>query len=259
MYYGVPMLIVLSTSKTLNTACYLGERWTLPRHLDSSAKLAKMISSLSFVQLQNTMSLSDKLTELNYKRYQEWSSDHLPENSQPAIFTYSGEVYEGLNIQSIPEKNYAWLQKHVRLLSGLYGVLRPLDRIQPYRLEMKTQFRQEPNELYSFWEKLVRDDINEDLVDIASDIIINLASEEYSRVTRLVRAKIIQPIFQDWSKGSYKVISFYAKKARGMMVNYAAIKQITNHLDLLSFNIGGYNFCPDKSDDTRWIFRRRIK
>ncbi|WP_092483132.1 peroxide stress protein YaaA [Candidatus Ichthyocystis hellenicum] len=251
------MLIILSTSKTLTLdRPYPKVKESLPRHLDASLKLVKTISSLSIDKFQEIMSLSEKLTTLNYRRYKEWDINHSVENSRPAIFTYYGDVYEGLDIYNIPHENYGWLQKHVRLLSGLYGVLRPLDYIRPYRLEMRTKFPQQPHDLYSFWGEMARSDIHEDLSAISPKIAINLASNEYSRLVASNDIKMITPTFQDWSKGTYKVISFYAKKARGMMTNYAVKNQLTHPCDLKAFNEDGYQFCPDESDDTNWIFRR---
>ncbi|CUT16924.1 MULTISPECIES: peroxide stress protein YaaA [Candidatus Ichthyocystis] len=253
------MLIILSTSKTLNLdEPYNKVEESLPRHLDASLKLVKMISTLSVNKFQEIMSLSEKLTDLNYKRYKEWDINHSVENSRPAIFTYSGDVYEGFDVYGIPHENYDWMQKSVRLLSGLYGVLRPLDCIRPYRLEMKTKFPQPPYDLYSFWGDLAESDIKDDLSAISSKVVINLASNEYSRLISSRNIKMISPIFQDWSKGTYKVISFYAKKARGMMASYAVKNRITRPCTLKLFNEDGYQFCPDESDDTRWIFRRHI-
>jgi hypothetical protein len=205
------------------------------------------------------MTLSAKLATLNVQRYQDFRMPFSEHNAKQAVFAFNGDVYEGLSATTLPVESVQWLQGHLRILSGLYGLLRPLDLMQPYRLEMGTAFANtQGKNLYAFWGDQLTQAVNQLLLQQAPPVLVNLASEEYFSVVQAkqIQAPIITPVFQDEKAGKYKIISFYAKKARGMMVRYAAEHLLTDVQQLKNFDIAGYVYCPDISTETQWLFRR---
>ena len=207
------------------------------------------------------MHISDPLAQLNATRYLSWTLTATPANAKQAVLAFNGDVYEGLDAVSLKPEQLGYLQEHLRILSGLYGALRPLDLMQPYRLEMGTRLAtSKGKDLYAYWGDSVTDALNAQLASQDAKTLINLASEEYFKVVRPARllAPIITPVFQDWKDGRYKIISFYAKRARGLMTRYAAQHQLTDANGLRDFNLGGYAYDANASDATHWMFRRRI-
>jgi cytoplasmic iron level regulating protein YaaA (DUF328/UPF0246 family) len=196
----------------------------------------------------------------NAGRYAAWRPQFNSDNARPAVLAFNGDVYAGLEAATLPAPAMVHLQSHVRILSGLYGVLRPLDLMQPYRLEMGTRFKtSRGGSLYAFWGDLVSRRLARDLRDRQSAALVNLASEEYFKVVQpgLLGVPVITPVFQDWKDGRYKIISFYAKKARGLMARYAAINAVTEPEQLKDFDLDGYTFDAAASGPSAWIFRRR--
>ncbi len=256
------MLIVLSPAKTLDydTAANT-EVHTLPDFIDHSAELIATLKTLSPAQLSGLMDISDALAVLNVTRYASWSRKFTKKNAKQAVLAFNGDVYEGLDAPSLSAKQLDYAQSRLRILSGLYGVLRPLDLMQPYRLEMGTRLANpRGKDLYAFWGELVTAALKRELAQHKSKVLVNLASEEYFKVVRpkLLETEIITPVFEDWKGGRYKIISFYAKRARGLMARYAAVKGITQPEKLKRFDLEGYAFEPAVSTDRNWIFRRRV-
>ncbi|WP_076591645.1 peroxide stress protein YaaA [Herminiimonas arsenitoxidans] len=256
------MLIVLSPAKTLD--------YDTPAHTDISSKpdfikrsaeLIAILRQSSPDQIASLMRISDPLATLNANRFAEWSPKFTLKNSKQAMLAFNGDVYEGLDAASLNAQHLAYAQSHIRILSGLYGVLRPLDLMQPYRLEMGTRLANPVGkDLYAFWGDVVTHTLNQRMAEHQSEALINLASEEYFKVVKpkLLNAPVITPVFQDWKNGQYKVISFYAKRARGLMARYAATEGIVNPDALKSFNVDGYAFDHALSDEKTWMFRRKI-
>jgi cytoplasmic iron level regulating protein YaaA (DUF328/UPF0246 family) len=256
------MLIVLSPAKTLDYDTPAStDIYSQPDFTPHSAELIDTLKQFSPAQIGSLMQISDALAGLNVARYAAWSPKSTKKNAKQAILAFNGDVYEGLDASSFTAKQLAYAQSHVRILSGLYGTLRPLDLLQPYRLEMGTRLAtRHGKDLYAFWGDTVTKALNEVLAGHKTKTLINLASEEYFKVIkpRLLDAPVVTPIFEDWKGGKYKIISFYAKRARGLMARYAALKGITVPEKLKAFDSEGYAFEPNLSDDRTWIFRRRI-
>jgi cytoplasmic iron level regulating protein YaaA (DUF328/UPF0246 family) len=226
-----------------------------------SAELIKVLRTYSPADIGSLMHISDPLAALNAERYASWSPRFTAKNSRPAILAFNGDVYDGLDVTSLKPKQLDYVQEHVRILSGLYGVLRPLDLMQPYRLEMGTRLgNARGKDLYAFWGDRVTKALGEVLATQKTQVLVNLASEEYFKVVqpKLLEAPVITPVFEDWKNGQYKIISFFAKRARGMMARHAAVKGITNPEKLKTFEAGGYGFDAKASTATRWVFRRRL-
>lgn len=257
------MLLVISPAKSLDYETpSITETHSLPDFIDHSAELIDTLRPLSPAELSSLMDISDALAVLNVTRYATWSPKFSRKNAKQAVLAFNGDVYEGLDAASLSEKQLGYLQSRLRILSGLYGVLRPLDLMQPYRLEMGTSLaNSRGRNLYAFWGNLVTDALNSQLAAGGSEDLVNLASEEYFKVvkTRHLNARVIHPVFEDWKNGRYKVISFFAKRARGLMARYAATKGITQADKLKRFNLDGYAYDPSASDDTHWVFRRRVE
>ncbi|MDE1952446.1 MAG: peroxide stress protein YaaA [Betaproteobacteria bacterium] len=254
------MLIVLSPAKTLNTTSPVPELpVTLPRFIPQSAALIKLLRGQSPAELASLMGISDKLATLNAERYAAWSKTFTAENSRPAILTFNGDVYDGLAAAQLKPRDLQWAQDHIALLSGLYGVLRPLDLMQPYRLEMGTRL---PNpkgaNLYAYWGSRIAKALREQLQGHAHPVLINLASDEYFGAvdTKALGHEVVQPVFQDSEAGGHKVISFYAKRARGLMARYAITHRIVEPERLKAFNAEGYVYAPEASSPSHWVFRR---
>ena len=256
------MLMVLSPAKTLDYESPLTtEEHSLPDFIPRSAELISTLREFSPDKLGSLMQISDQLAHVNADRFASWSKKFNFKNSRQALLAFNGDVYEGLDARTLNQKQLTWTQDHLRILSGLYGVLRPLDLMQPYRLEMGTRL---PNalgkDLYAFWGDEVTTALNEALASVKSSALINLASEEYFKSVRpknLV-VPVITPVFEDWKGGKYKIISFYAKRARGLMARYAIEKKITKPEQLRLFDTEGYAFVPASSSETSWVFRRKV-
>jgi cytoplasmic iron level regulating protein YaaA (DUF328/UPF0246 family) len=255
------MLIVISPAKSLDldSPPTTLDRST-PRFIDDAAALIKVLKPCSPAEVGALMDISDPLAVLNVTRYADWHPDH--DAARQAIMSFDGDVYTGLAARTLDMRALAWVQRHLRILSGLYGVLRPLDGMHPYRLEMGTRL---PNprgkDLYAFWGERVSGALNEDVRDAGAGFVVNLASEEYFKSVkpRLLDVPVITPVFQDWKNGKYKIISFFAKRARGMMARYAAERGITDPQLLKDFDVDGYAFVPEASGEREWVFRRRIE
>ncbi len=242
------MLAILSPAKSLNTKLNSARPdVTLPKFLSEASQLATMMRQHSPSELANLMKLSDKLSTLNAARFEEWQADHSSTDLLPAIYAFNGDVYQGLDVQSLDQASLARLGDRVRILSGLYGLLRPFDAMRPYRLEMGTKLFAPPvSSLSKFWKILVTKELNQKL---AGEPLLNLASNEYAAAVNfdLLEQPVISPIFKDFKNGEYKIISFYAKKARGLMTRFMVEANAMTANDLLSFNYGGYEYSEEHS------------
>ncbi|MFP3978892.1 peroxide stress protein YaaA [Marinobacter sp. KMM 10035] len=253
------MLMVISPAKTLDyESPPATETYTQPDFLDDACELIDQLKELEPHQVSNLMSVSDKLGQLNAERFQNWQVPFSPKNARQAILAFKGDVYTGLDAQSFSEQDFSFAQKHLRMLSGLYGILKPLDLMQPYRLEMGTKFENKRGkDLYAFWGDSLTQEMNR-LLKSDDEVLVNLASNEYfkSLKKKNLDGRLITPQFKDWKSGQYKMISFYAKKARGLMCRYAILNRITDANDLKGFDLDGYYFSEDQSDNNNWVFLR---
>ena len=253
------MLMIISPAKTLDYESPLAtETHTQPDFLDDACELIDQLKELEPHQVSNLMSISDKLGQLNAERFQTWHTPFTPDNARQAVLAFKGDVYTGLDAESFSNEDFSFAQKHLRILSGLYGLLKPLDLMQPYRLEMGTRFENtRGKDLYAFWGSKITEALNQLL---ASDdkVLVNLASNEYFKSVQKkhLDARLVTPQFKDWKNGQYKMISFYAKKARGLMCRYAIQNRITQADDLKGFNLEGYYFSEEQSDNNNWVFLR---
>ena len=254
------MFFVLSPAKNLNEKDPSPvSSFTLPDLLPEAEILMQELRQLAPQQIAELMHVSDKIALLNAERNAAWHTPFTPENAKQAVFMFNGDVYEGIAANTLKPEQIDYVQQHVRLLSGLYGVLRPLDLMQPYRLEMGTAFANSRGKnLYEFWGDKITDLLNQTLKQAGSDVLINLASQEYFKSvnTKKLNARLITPIFKDEKNGKYKIISFYAKRARGLMVRYAAEHGITEPEMLKNFDYEGYSFNEAASNEAEWIFMR---
>ncbi|MGJ8671911.1 peroxide stress protein YaaA [Rubritalea sp.] len=254
------MLILLSPAKSLNYDSELPtKKHTKPRLLDESEVLVQQLRAMTPVQIGSLMSISEKLANLNAERYVQWEKDFSHSNSRQALFAFTGDVYQGLELAEWSGDDYTEAQKKVRILSGLYGVLRPLDLMQAYRLEMGTKLENKRGKnLYEFWGSKITDLLNKDLKASGSDLVVNLASNEYfsSVKKKELEGTLITPSFKDEKNGKYKVISFYAKKARGMMADYIVRNSIETVEGIKQFKAAGYKFDSVSSTDTDLVFLR---
>lgn len=257
------MLIVLSPAKSLDyKTTAITDSHTLPDFIPRSAQLIDILKRYSPAQLAGLMRISDPLAQLNVARYAAWSPKFNRKNSKQAMLAFNGDVYEGLQATSLHPTQLDYAQSHIRILSGLYGVLRPLDLMQAYRLEMGTRLANPAGkDLYAFWGKTVTAELNRLLDSHSSKVLLNLASEEYFKVVqrKQLAHPVITPVFEDWKGGRYKVISFYAKRARGLMARYATQQRIANPQRLQAFAEDGYAFAAECSDAVKWVFRRRVQ
>lgn len=256
------MLLFLSPAKSLDfkTPPQVAT-FTQPAWLERSATLIRQLRALSPADIANLMDLSDPLALLNFNRYADWSLPFTPENAKQAALAFDGDVYDGLAAKTLAAADLDFAQQRVRILSGLYGLLKPLDLIQPYRLEMGTKFKNEAGkDLYAFWGETLLAAINDELAEMARPVAVNLASEEYFKaaIGRKIQGQLIQPVFEDWKGGRYKIISFYAKRARGLMTRYAVVNRLEHPEGLKDFDYDGYAFAPEASDERSWVFRRRL-
>ncbi|MDC6366049.1 MULTISPECIES: peroxide stress protein YaaA [Flavobacteriaceae] len=253
------MKIVISPAKSLDFETALPtSQYSQPDFLEQSEKLNAILAKKKPKALSKLMSISDKLAELNWERNQQFLTPFTPENARPAVYSFNGDVYQGLDAQTIPEEKLEKLQSTLRILSGLYGILKPLDLIQPYRLEMGTQLKVgRKKNLYEFWKKQLTEHLNEELED--GELFINLASNEYFGAVdeKNLRVPVITPIFKDWKNDKLKVISFFAKKARGSMVRYILDTDAQTLEDLKGFDYDGYHFSAEHTlKDNQPVFVR---
>jgi uncharacterized protein len=257
------MLFLLSPAKSLDYDTPVGDMpHTLPLFTKQSAELIAILRQKSPRDIAELMGLSDALSDLNVARYQAWRPKFTAKNSKQAVLTFNGDVYEGLDAKTLKTADMAWAQEHMYILSGLYGVLRPLDWIQPYRLEMGTTLENPLGKsLYKFWNTRITSYLNERLHGEKSPTVVNLASQEYFKAvdTKALRARVIECVFEDWKGGQYKVISFFAKRARGLMARYAATKRVNTPKQLEKFNLEGYAFDAKASEPSRLVFRRKMQ
>lgn len=253
------MLTVLSPAKTLDFDTPAATRkQSAPAFAAETEALVQLMQKKSSQELKKLMSISDKLAELNADRYASFNSDS--ENLKQAILAFKGDVYIGLDVDSYNERDFTFAQKSLRILSGLYGVLRPLDLIHPYRLEMGTKLRNSKgNNLYDFWDSAIGEALAEELCTHRNKTLINLASNEYFNAVDESRlpGDVITPVFKDYSRGTYRVLSFFAKKARGAMATYIVQNRINKPADLKSFDVDGYQYNDGFSSDDRWVFTRK--
>ena len=253
------MLFLISPAKTLDfeSSSFTNEL-TQPLFQAESSQLIAIMRAYSSEDLRKMMKVSEKIADLNVDRFKSWSLPFDIQNAKQAIFAFKGDVYTGLAVETMDAKSLAYLQSNLRILSGLYGVLKPLDLMQAYRLEMGTKLSHPKCiDLYQFWGDKITDQVNDELAD--HDCLINLASNEYFKAIKekQLSKKLITPVFKDEKNGKYKIISFYAKKARGLMMRFAADHKIQNAQDLKKFNYDGYSFDEAESSEFIWIFKRK--
>jgi UPF0246 protein NGK_0633 len=257
------MFFVLSPAKNLNEKDPAPvKEFTQPDLLAEAEILMCQLRELAPQQIAELMHVSDKIALLNAERNAEWHTPFTPDNAKQAVFMFNGDVYEGIAADTLKPEQIQYLQQHVRLLSGLYGILRPLDLMQPYRLEMGTALANPRGKnLYEFWGDIITERLNNTLQCAEDNIVINLASQEYFKAVhpQKLNARIITPVFQDEKDGKYKIISFYAKRARGLMVRYAAQNAIENAEQLKNFDLDGYQYNAAASNENEWIFQRRAQ
>ncbi len=255
------MLIVISPAKTLDfeTEPTTTEH-SQPTLLKHSEELIDVLSTKSPDDIEKLMKISNKLAVLNVERYHNWSQPFTPDNAKQAVLAFKGDVYTGLDAESLNHSELAYAQDHLRILSGLYGVLRPLDLMQAYRLEMGTRLENPKGKnLYEFWGMQVTEEINQQLKAVNSDLLVNLASNEYfkSIKPKSINADIVTPVFKDWKNDQYKMISFFAKKARGLMTAWVIKNEIKSVEQLTEFNVDGYQYSPNDSDALNPVFLRK--
>ena len=254
------MLIVLAPAKSLDLETPpTTSLHSTPDFLDHSAQLIERMRQFSPAEVGSLMGISDALSSLNVARYASWTPE-LTEARQ-AIMAFNGDVYAGFEARTLQSDQLDYAQSRVRILSGLYGLLRPLDLIHPHRLEMGTRLSTaRGKDLYAFWGDTITDALNRTAGEQGAKVLVNLASEEYFKSVRprQLTVPVITPVFEDWKSGKYKIISFYAKRARGMLARYAAVNQIRDPQQLKQFDVDGYAYVPEASNDSSWVFRRRI-
>lgn len=254
------MITVISPAKTLDYDSPNNiTEYTLPTLLNATKTLMQTCKSLSVSELTDLMKISPKLAELNFQRFQNWQVNFNLKNARQAILTFKGDVYEGLHVEDFTPQNLDFAQQHLRILSGLYGLLKPLDLVQPYRLEMGIKLKNgQYNNLYQFWANTLTEQLNQQLLIQNSHTLINLASNEYFKAInpKVLNADIITPVFLDERNKQFKIISFYAKKARGLMSRYIIKHQLNQVNEIKSFNLAGYQFDKQRSTNNEWVFTR---
>lgn len=253
------MLIVVSPAKKLNENAKIGDEYSQPVFVDEAEKLISYLRKKTPKKIEQLMGISKALGELNFERYQGWKTEHTVNNSNYAGFMFDGEVYSGLDIKSYSKKELQWAQAKLRILSGLYGVLKPLDLIQPYRLEMGTSLKTgRKKNLYEFWGDKITNEINSSLEDLKTETIVNLASTEYFKSInkKKLNAEIVTPVFKDFNNGKYKTVMVYAKKARGFMASFIIKNNINTIEELKAFDVDGYCFNQEASNDKELVFLR---
>ena len=254
------MLFLLSPAKSLNfDPAPPAVAHSQPLFVAQSAELIDLLQEKSPQEIAQLMHLSDALAGLNVARYAVWSPKFTAKNAKQAVLAFNGDVYEGLDASSLNPGELNWLQNHLGILSGLYGVLRPLDYMQPYRLEMGTALANAQGaNLYKFWGKQISDYLNQRLQREVAPVVVNLASQEYFKAVdlKLLKARVVSCVFEEFKDGQYKIISFYAKRARGLMARYAATQQLVSPQQLAGFDLEGYAFDAQVSAPDRLVFRR---
>ena len=252
------MKIIISPAKSLDFETKAPTSLhTQPRFLEQSEKLNKKLKTLSKKNIAELMKISDALSALNYDRNQTWKTPFSPNNAKQAIYSFTGEVFRGIDAQSLSEEKIPLLQDRLRILSGLYGILKPLDLIQPYRLEMGTKLSvQKTTNLYKFWDDQIAKSLNEELEE--GELLVNLASTEYFKVIpkKILKVPMITPVFKDFKNGEYKTILTFAKKARGLMVRYIIDHNIKTIEGLKNFNVERYRFSEEMSSENELLFTR---
>mgnify|MGYP000256124390 CR=1 FL=1 len=256
------MLFLLSPAKSLDYESALPPvKASEPQFVPQSTELISTLKKKSPKQIAELMDLSEALAQLNVDRYKAWSPTFSEANARPAVLAFNGDVYEGLDAKTLKPKDLQWAQDHVAILSGLYGVLRPLDWMQPYRLEMGTALQTpKGTSLYQFWGPQIAEHLNARLSTSKEPVIVNLASQEYFKAVdrKTLNARIVECVFEDYKSGKYKIISFFAKRARGLMARYAIENRVTQVKGLEGFDLEGYAFDAKASDLDRKVFRRKL-
>lgn len=254
------MLALISPAKTLDYETTLPtDIYTQPRLLAQSQQLIDVCRKLSASEIASLMTVSEKIANLNVERFRDWNADFDFSNARQALFAFKGDVYTGLDAYHLKDREIDFAQQHLRMLSGLYGLLRPLDLMMPYRLEMGTKLKNSRgHNLYEFWGSMITDQINQDLAEIDAKVLVNLASDEYYKSVneKKIQAEIIKPVFLDQKNGKYKVISFYAKKARGLMARYLIENKLSQVEQLKAFDSEGYYFDAESSSNKELVFKR---
>ncbi len=254
------MLLIVSPAKKLDIEKPAPlQAFTQPQHLEKSAELIDILRDMDSFQIADLMKISIKLADLNMARYQQWHTPFTAENAKQAIFAFQGDVYQGMDAASMRESDIDFAQQHLRILSGLYGLLRPLDLMQAYRLEMGTRLSNPlGRDLYTFWGGVITDALNQALTEQCDRILINLASNEYFKAVQpsTLKAEIITPQFKELRGDRYKIISFSAKKARGMMSRYIIQHRLQDPQGLKAFDADGYSFNAELSEGNNWVFSR---
>ncbi len=257
------MLIVISPAKTLDYETPPKTKtYTLPDYLEDSQLLIERLRQMCSLDIMELMKVSAKIAELNFDRYENWHTPFSTDNAKQAILAFKGDVYTGLEAETFKTADFKFAQQHLRILSGLYGLLRPLDLMQAYRLEMGTRLETERGRnLYEFWGNTITEGLNRQLKKIKSGYLINLASNEYFKAVRPkeLNAEIITPAFKDYKNGEYKMLGVYAKKARGMLSRYIIENRLTDPEDMKAFNEDGYHFNKKASSGNTWVFTRKQK
>jgi cytoplasmic iron level regulating protein YaaA (DUF328/UPF0246 family) len=258
------MLFLLSPAKSLDydtpTPPELAGALTRPQFLDDTAALIELLRTKSVADVRELMDLSEPLARLNVDRYAAWRPRFTDKNSKPAVLAFDGDVYDGLDASTLSADDLAWAQDHVRMLSGLYGLLRPLDRMQPYRLEMGTRLANPRGaSLYDWWGDRLALQLNRLAAAEKAPVIVNLASQEYFRAAdrAALKPRVVDCQFEDWKNGDYKIISFFAKRARGLMARYAIRQRLETPEGLKGFDLDGYRFAAEVSTPDRLVFRRK--
>jgi len=255
------MLFLISPAKSLDFDTPLGDvPYTTPRFLPDAEALIALLREKTPAEVASLMDLSDTLAALNVTRYQAWRPRHTARNARQAALAFDGDVYGGLQARTLDLSALRWAQRHLRILSGLYGVLRPLDRIQPYRLEMGTALAGPHGaSLYQYWGSRIAEHLNAELGAAASPVVVNLASQEYFKAVdrRALRARVVECVFEEYKGGRYKIVSFFAKRARGLMARYAIEHRVAAPGGLKGFDAEGYAYDAAASEPDRMVFRRR--
>ncbi|MFY9151978.1 MAG: peroxide stress protein YaaA [Prolixibacteraceae bacterium] len=254
------MIIVISPAKTLYEKCPVHlEKYSEADFLPEAEKVVSVLKKKKPAQLSKLMGISPKLAELNFQRFQEWALPFTPENSWQALLMFNGDVYQGLNAETFSSEDFETAQQNLRILSGVYGLLKPLDLIQPYRLEMGTSIAvARKKNLYDFWKVKITAKLTQELAETDQKILINLASNEYFSAidTKKLKARIITPAFKEHKNGQYQMVSFFAKKARGLMSRFIIQNKITDAEELKAFDLDGYYFNNQLSKGDSWVFTR---
>lgn len=255
------MLLVISPAKTLDYETPpKTKEYTVPDYLEDSKQLVNRARRYSALDIAEVMDVSMAIAELNQERFANWHTPFTPDNAKQAVLAFKGDVYTGLDAQTMKAADFRFAQKHLRILSGLYGLLRPLDLMQAYRLEMGRKVDNERGRnLYEFWGETITEGLNAQLKKLKSDVLVNLASQEYFKSVRpkALNAEIITPEFRDWKNGDYKMIGVYAKKARGQLSRFVIDQRITEPEGMKDFAVDGYRFNKKLSRGNTWLFTRR--